>query len=318
MRKVVAIVDEGVEPFGLGSICEVWAEPYHPEDDNPVFDFKVCTPVPGRVRGASGFDLYVEHGLDVVDEADLVCVIPKRNYRETSPAVADAVRRAADRDATIFAHCTGVFALGAAGLLEGRVVATHWRHADELAELYPEAKVDSDVLYVESGNVLTGAGAAAALDASLHLMRREFGPRVAAATARRMVVPPQRAGGQAQFVRTVVPDCDAETLGPLLGWVVEHLAEPHTVESLARRAMMSPRTFARRFRAETGTTPHAWITAQRVLRAEELLENTDRSVDWIAAEVGFGTAAMLRHHFTKARSVSPQQYRQTFASRVPA
>lgn len=314
MRKVVAVVQEGVEPFGLGATCEVWAEPYHPQDDNPVFEFKVCTATPGRISSAGGYDMVVEHGLDEVADADLVCVIPHRDFRQNDPEVVAAVRAAADRGATIFAHCTGVFLLGEAGLLDGRCCATHWRHAEELAELYPEADVDPDVLYVESDNILTGAGSAAVLDASLHLMRREFGPRAAANAARRMVVPPQRAGGQAQFVRTVVPACDAETLGPLLGWITEHLAEPHTVESLAREATMSPRTFARRFRAETGTTPYAWITTQRVLRAEELLESTDHSVDRIASDVGFGNAATLRHHFTRARSVSPQQYRRTFAA----
>jgi transcriptional regulator GlxA family with amidase domain len=313
IRKVVAVVQDGVEPFGLGSICEVWGEPAHPDDQTPTFDFVVCTPEPGRVRGATGYDLVVEHGLEQLDDADLVCIVPKREFLEQSPEVVDAVRRAADRGAMVFAHCTGAFLLGEAGLLDGRRCTTHWRYAHLLAERYPEADVDPDVLYVEVDNVLTGAGAAAGLDAALHLMRREFGPRVAATTARRMVVPPQRAGGQAQFVRTPVSDCDAETLGPLLGWVLENLDLPHTVESLARQATMSPRTFARRFRAETGTTPHVWITRQRVMRAEELLETTDRTVEWIADAVGFGTAAMLRHHFTKIRQVSPQQYRQTFA-----
>ena len=313
IRKVVAVVQDGVEPFGLGSICEVWGEPPHPEDHTPTFDFVVCTARPGRVRGATGYDLHVDHGLEELDDADLVCIVPKREFLVHEPEVLAAVRRAADRGAVIFAHCTGAFLLGEAGLLDGRRCTTHWRHAEQLAERYPLADVDPDVLYVDDDNILTGAGSAAGLDAALHLIRREFGPRVAATTARRMVVPPQRAGGQAQFVRTVAPTDAAETLGPLLGWVVEHLDLAHTVESLAKQASMSPRTFARRFRAETGTTPHVWITRQRVMRAEELLETTDRSVEWIADAVGFGTAAMLRHHFTKIRAVSPQQYRATFS-----
>jgi transcriptional regulator GlxA family with amidase domain len=317
LHRVVALVQDGVEPFGLGAMCEVWAEPDHPEDRTPTFDFSVCTTVPGRVEGSAGYDLVVEHGLEALETADLVCVIPKRDYLHQDPEAVAAVRRAADRGATILAHCTAAFLLGDAGLLDGRRCTTHWRHAEELAQRHPAARVDPDVLYVESGNVLTGAGSAAGLDAALHLVRREFGARVAATTARRIVVPPHRDGGQAQFVRTPVPDCDAETLGPLLTWITEHLDEPHTVETLAKAVSMSPRTFARRFRAETGTTPHAWITRQRVLLAEELLESTDRSVDWIAGEVGFGTAAMLRHHFTKVRSVSPQHYRRTFSS-VPA
>jgi transcriptional regulator GlxA family with amidase domain len=210
--------------------------------------------------------------------------------------------------------CTGAFALGEAGLLDGRSCTTHWMHTTELAERFPLARVVPEVLYVDDGRVLTSAGTAAGIDACLHLWREEFGAAAASAVARRMVVPPQREGGQAQYIRSAVPDCDAETLGPLLTWLTEHLDEDLSVETLARRSNMSPRTFARRFRAETGTTPHAWITSRRVLRAEELLETTDRSVDWIASEVGFGTAAMLRHHFTKARSVSPQQYRRTFCA----
>ncbi|MEV7428906.1 helix-turn-helix domain-containing protein [Nocardioides sp. NPDC092400] len=318
MRNVVVLVQDGAEPFGLGSMCEVWAEPYHPEDDNPVFDFKVATTRPGRVRGASGFDLHVEHGLDVVAGADLVCVCPKRDYLEPSPEVAAAVRAAHDRGATVFAHCTGAFVLGEAGLLDGRRCTTHWRHADRLAERFPRAQVDGDVLYVHDGSVITGAGSAAGLDAALHLLRETFGAATAASAARRMVVPPHRDGGQAQFIARAVPDCDAETLGPLLTWIVANLGSDLDVETLARRALMSPRTFARRFRAETGATPHAWVTRQRVLRAEQLLEETDRPVEWIAGEVGFGNAATLRHHFTRVRGVSPQRYRRQFAVPAPA
>lgn len=314
IRTVVALVQDGTEPFGLGTICEVWAEPYHPDDDNPVFDFKVATPRPGRVRGASGFDIVVEHGLDVVEQADLVCVAPKRQYLDPSPDVAAALHAAHDRGAIIFAHCTAAFVLGEAGLLDGRHCTTHWRHVDNLVELYPEAKVDANVLYVRDGNIVTGAGAAAGLDAALHLLRETFGAHAAATAARRMVVPPHREGGQAQFIARPVPDCDVETLGPLLGWILENLDQDLDVETLARRSLMSPRTFARRFRAETGATPHAWVTNQRVLRAEQLLEQSDRSIEWIAADVGFGNAATLRHHFSRVRGVSPQQYRRTFCA----
>ncbi|HEX7738714.1 MAG TPA: helix-turn-helix domain-containing protein [Marmoricola sp.] len=312
IKKVAVIVQDGAEPFGLGSLCEVWAEPYHPDDDNPVFDFTVVTPRPGRVRGRSGFDLFVEHGLDAAADADLVCVSPKQVYFEPSPEVAEVVRAAHDRGAWVFAHCSGVFTLGEAGVLDGRCCTTHWRYTDRLAETYPAARVDPDVLYVQDGNVITGAGAAAGLDASLHLMREEFGARTAAAAARRMVVPPHRDGGQAQFIRQPVADCRAETLGPLLSWIVGHLDEDLDVESLAGRVHMSPRTFARRFRAETGSTPHVWVNAQRVLAAEELLEATDQAVEQIATQVGFGNAATLRQHFSRARGVSPLQYRRTF------
>ena len=203
--------------------------------------------------------------------------------------------------------------LGEAGLLDGRRATTHWRHVDELRAAYPEALIDGNVLYVQDGTIVTGAGSAAGLDAALHLMRQQFGAKTAADAARRMVVPPHRDGGQAQYIARAVPDCDAETLGPLLTWITENLADDLGVDALARRNHMSPRTFARRFRDETGTTPHAWVTRQRLQAAEELLERTDHSVDWIATEVGFGNGAALRHHFSRARGVSPQQYRRTFA-----
>ncbi|HYH34585.1 MAG TPA: helix-turn-helix domain-containing protein [Nocardioides sp.] len=313
MRKVAVVVQDGAEPFGLGAMCEVWAEPYHPDDDNPVFDFVVATPRPGRVRGASGYDLHVDHGLEDAADADLVCISPKRSYLDPSPEVVELVRAAHDRGAHVFAHCTAAFVLGEAGLLDGRRCTTHWRHVDELRARHPQALVDADVLYVQDGTIVTGAGSAAGLDAALHLMRQQFGARTAAAAARRMVVPPHRDGGQAQFIARAVPDCDAESLGPLLSWIADNLADDLSVDTLARKTHLSPRTFARRFREETGTTPHAWVTRQRLQAAEELLELTDHPVDWIAAEVGFGNAAALRHHFTRARGVSPQQYRRTFA-----
>ena len=171
--------------------------------------------------------------------------------------------------------------------------------------MYPEAKVRPDVLYCHDGNILTGAGSAAGIDASLHLMRDLYGARVAATVARRIVVPPHRDGGQAQFIERAVPDCDTETFGPLLEWILGNLDEDLDVATLARKSLMSPRTFARRFRAETGATPHSWVTQQRVLRAEQLLEETDRSVEWIADEVGFGNAAALRHHFTRVPRRQP-------------
>jgi transcriptional regulator GlxA family with amidase domain len=280
-----------------------------------VFDFRVCTPRPGRVRGRSGFDLHVDLGLEATEDADLVCFSPKHGFRDHDDAVLDVARSAHARGAIVYAHCSGAFELAAAGLLDGRECTTHWRYTGLLQQEYPAARVQPDVLYVQDGTVLTGAGSAAGIDASLHLLRQQFGARVAASAARRIVVPPHRDGGQAQYIARAVPDCDAETLGPLLTWITQNLTDDLGVEALARRNHMSPRTFARRFRDETGTTPHAWVTRQRVQAAEELLEQTDHSVDWVAAEVGFGNAATLRHHFTRVRGVSPQQYRRTFAGR---
>jgi transcriptional regulator GlxA family with amidase domain len=312
VKKVVAIVQDGAEAFGLGAICEVWAEPYHPDDDNPVFDFVVAAEKPGVVRGRAGFDLVVAHDLSEVEDADLVCIVPKQDFLHHSPAVLDAVRRAHARGAWIFAHCSGAFLLGEAGLLDGRRCTTHWRFGDQLAARFPLAKVDPDVLYVQDGTIVTGAGSAAGIDAALHIVRQHFGSRVAATTARRIVVPPHRDGGQAQYIRTPIGPTEADTLAPLLAWASEHLDEALSVDRLARQAHMSPRTFARRFRDETGTTPLQWITAQRVQLAEELLENTTLSVEQIAGRVGFGNAATLRHHFTAARGTTPLAYRKNF------
>ncbi|GAA5152352.1 helix-turn-helix domain-containing protein [Nocardioides marinquilinus] len=313
MKTVAVVVQDQAEPFGLGSLVEVWGEPEHPEDDTPVFDFRVCTPRPGRVEGRSGFDLHVDLGLEATEDADLVCFSPTHDFLRFDPAVLEVARAAHARGAFVYAHCTAAFILAEAGLLDGRECTTHWRFTDVMAERYPRAIVRPDVLYVQSDTIVTGAGSAAGIDASLHLMRQTFGARVAAATARRIVVPPHRDGGQAQFIARQVVDYQAETLGAVLAWANEHLADDLDVETLARKAHMSPRTFARRFRDETGTTPHAWVTAQRLQLAEEMLERTENSVDQIAAEVGFGNAATLRHHFSRARGVSPQAYRRQFA-----
>lgn len=312
MRNVAVVVEDGVEAFGLGAICEVWAEPYHPDDDNPVFDFTVCTPRPGRVAGSSGFDLHVETGLEAVERADLVCVAPQRDVGNHDPAIVAAVRAAHDRGAYVSAHCTGVWLLGQAGLLDGRECTTHWRYGDRLREAFPTARVRPEVLYVLDGTVLTGAGSAAGIDASLHLLRRTFGARTATTTARRIVMPPHRDGGQAQFVRTPMGQTEADTLAPLLAWALEHLDEPLPVERLAAEAHMSARTFARRFRDETGTTPLQWLTAQRLSLAAELLESSRLSVDQISTRVGFGNAATLRHHFHASFGTTPQAYRRTF------
>lgn len=316
MKKVAVVVQDGVEAFGLGAMCEVWNEPYHPEEDNPVFDFVICTPKPGRVRGSS-YDVHVEAGLDAADDADLVCFVPKRDFLEQAPEVTELVRHTLDRGATVFAHCTAAFTLGAAGVLDGRECTTHWRYADLLARMYPEAKVRPEVLYVVDRGVVSGAGSAAGLDSALHLLRTEFGAKVAADAARRIVLPPHRDGGQAQFIRQPMPECTAETLGPVLTWVLGHLDQDLSVETLADRAAMSPRTFARRFVAETGATPHGWVTAQRIRLAEQLLEETDLPVEQVARRAGFSSAATMRQQFAKARGVSPHLYRRRFGAPVP-
>jgi transcriptional regulator GlxA family with amidase domain len=312
LRNVAAVLWDGVAPFEFGVLCEAFGLD-RTDHGVPLLDFAICAPKPGPVRTTMGFTIDVPHGLERLEQADLIGVPAMRPSGVLPDGVADALRRAHARGARLLSVCSGAFALASAGLLDGLEATTHWMYTDELAARFPEVKVVPEVLYVDSGQIVTSAGTAAGLDACLHIWRQEYGATIASTIARRMVVPPQRDGGQAQFIARAVPECDAETLGPLLAWIVEHLAEELDVESLARRSLMSPRTFARRFRAETGATPHAWVTRQRVLRAEELLEQSDRSVEWVAREVGFGNAATLRHHFLKARGLSPQAYRRRFA-----
>jgi transcriptional regulator GlxA family with amidase domain len=279
----------------------------------------VCTAAPGPVPTKAGFDLVVEHGLEATAAADLVVVLPGHGIQRGVPAaVLEAVRAAAERGAWVLSVCTASFVLGQAGLLDGRRCTTHWMYTDQLAARYPAAVVDPAVLYVEDRGVVTSAGTAAGIDACLHLVRRELGAGAAAAIARRMVVPPHRDGGQAQYIDTPLP-VEADTLEPLLEWMVEHVDEEMSVPDLAARALMSERTFARRFRAETGTTPAAWLARQRLLRAQELLERTEAPVEDVARRSGFGTAAVLRHHFTRTLGTTPLAYRRTFAApaRVP-
>jgi transcriptional regulator GlxA family with amidase domain len=213
----------------------------------------------------------------------------------------------------VLSQCTGAFVLAAAGLLNGRRATTHWKWADVLASRYPAVHVDPDVLYVADSPVITSAGTAAGIDACLHLLRLEHGAAVANAVARRMVVPPHRDGGQAQYVPMVVNEAgDPANLAAVQQWTLENLAEPISVDDLAARAVMSPRNFARRFAARTGTTPHQWLISQRLSRAQELLEHTGEPVEQIAARCGL-TPLMLRRHFARRYGTTPQAYRRTFS-----
>jgi transcriptional regulator GlxA family with amidase domain len=307
---------EDVAVFEFGVVCEVFGID-RTDDGVPRFDFRVCSPTPGvPLATSTGSQVIAPHGLDGLVGADLVCV-PAGTIRDRYPdEVLDAIRRAADDGAILLSVCSGAFALGAAGVLDGRPCATHWRYAAELARRHPTARVDPDVLFVDDGNLITSAGTAAGIDACLHLVRREWGSAVATRIARRMVVPPQRDGGQRQYVDAPVPKCTADSLQPVLLYLTEHLGQEHTVSALARRAHLSDRTFARRFVAETGTTPHLWLTGQRVLAARTLLEETDLGLDAIAGRSGFGTAALLRHHFKRVIGVAPADYRRSFAVTV--
>lgn len=315
-RSVAVYAFPGVGGFGLGILSEIFGCD-RTGQDLPRFDFAVCADRPGPVRTDGGLTLVAEHGLDRLAAADLVCV-PSWNATagEPSPGILAALRGAYAGGAIIAGHCTGVYVLAAAGLLDGRRATTHWRSAAVVTERYPAIRLEPGVLYVDEGRVVTGAGSAAGIDLGLYLLRREYGAAVAAAVARDMVVPPHRTGGQAQYVETPLPaGCRDERLSDVIAWARAHLDRPLSVDTLAERALMSPRSFARRFKAATGTTPHAWLLGQRLHRAEELLESADLPIEEIARRVGFGTAAALREQFVRRRGVSPRDYRRAFALR---
>ncbi|GGN06570.1 putative transcription regulator, AraC family protein [Terrabacter tumescens] len=317
LRTIAVIAQEPVATFELGVLCEVFGID-RTDDGVPAFDFRVCSARPGEpLRTTTGLSVIAPHPLEAARGADLVAIPGGAVDGPYDPEVLDLLRDTAARGGRVLSVCSGAFQLAAAGLLDGRECTTHWRYAARLAEEHPRACVDLDVLYVEDGPVLTSAGTAAGIDACLHLVRTELGSEVATRIARRMVVPPHRSGGQRQFVETPVPTEPCEGLQDVMEWVAERLDEEHSIPSLARRAAMSERTFARRFTAEVGTTPHKWLTSQRVLRARHLLESTDLDIERIARESGFATAAVLRHHFQRQIGIPPVAYRRAFA-RQPA
>ncbi|MFD2766691.1 GlxA family transcriptional regulator [Micromonospora eburnea] len=317
-RSVVVLALDNVAAFELGVLAEVFGTD-RTADGFPGYRFDVCTADGQPVRSRSGFLLTPHADLTPVEDADLVAVPAHTEGAGVPAPVLAALRRAADRGAWVFSVCSGAFVLGEAGLLDGRDCTTHWRHVDELQRRFPAARVRCNSLYVQDGRLLTSAGTAAGIDACLHLVRQEHGSATATRLARRMVVPPHRDGGQSQYVEAPIPKApEAPTLEPVLEWLMGHLDRAVTVDELAARAGMAPRTFARRFRAETGTTPHDWLTNQRVLLARRLLEETRLSVESVAGQAGFGDAAALRHHFTRRVGTTPHAYRTTFRERVEA
>jgi transcriptional regulator GlxA family with amidase domain len=315
VKNAAVVVLDGFAPFELGVACEVFGID-RTDDGLPAYDFAVVAGEPGTLRSEAGFTLQTDSGLERLRAADLVIVPAHADHRcdrgDWPPALLAALRDVVDRGARVLSICSGAYILGAAGLLDGRSCTTHWRTARELAVMYPAAKIDPKVLYVDAGEIITSAGTAAGIDACLHLVRKEQGGRVANAIARRMVVPPQRDGGQAQFVERPVAEPACDTLAEVLEWMVRHLDQQVSVGQLAELAAMSPRTFARRFVQETGTTPQRWLIGQRILLAEQLLEDSGLTVDAIADRAGFGNATALRHHFRAWRATTPHAYRRLF------
>ena len=316
MAHVVgALVTHGVAPFELAVVCEVFGLA-RPEIVDPwPYELVLASPDAPRVRTNQGFWLDGIRPLRALDRADTIIVPAWGEARPQKPgdAMIRALQRAHRRGARLMSVCTGAYALAYAGVLDGLRATTHWRHTDNLAELFPNIDVDANVLYVDEGQVLTSAGTAAGIDLCLHVVRLDHGAEVANAVARRMVVPPHRDGGQAQFVQAPIGTNDgADPFAAVLDWALEHLGEPLTVEVMAHTALMSPRTFARRFRDVTGTTPLQWLLRQRILHSQRLLETTDLPIDVVAQRCGFGSATVLRTHFKRVLNTSPVSYRRTF------
>ena len=315
MKTVAVVVQEGFSPFEFGLACEAFGLDRSDDGIEP-FDFRICAAEPGLIGSNLGFSITVDADLSFANTADLVVVtpVPRATWAAADPRVAQVVRTAVARDAWVLSVCSGSFVLAASGVLDGRRATTHWRYAETMSAMYPEIDVDPDVLYVQDGKIITSAGTAAGLDACLHLLRQELGAEVTNAIARRMVVPPQRDGGQAQFIARPLPRVTSLSLTPVADWMLENLRHELTVEQVAARAHMSPRTFARRFKADFGATPAAWLARQRIIHAQRLLETTDLGLDRIAQDCGFGSAAVLRQNFTRMLGTTPTAYRATFAA----
>jgi transcriptional regulator GlxA family with amidase domain len=309
-HRVVVIAQQGAYPFELGIPSRIFGA------TDGAYDVALCTPTGHAITTNAGFDIVPAVGPEALEEADTVIVAPV-DPAYLRPRLDDDMREALLRirpGARVVSICTGGFTLAAAGILAGRTATTHWQCEPLFRKWYPDIDLDENVLFVDEGDVLTSAGAASGIDLCLHLIRLDHGSEMATRAARRCVVAPHRDGGQAQFIERPVPDAQDTSTAATREWALTQLGEPLTVSVLARHAHMSERTFARRFRAETGLAPRQWLTRQRLAAARELLETTDIGIDAIAASVGYATATSLRNHLAAALGVSPMTYRHTFRS----
>jgi len=314
-HRVVALAYDGLCTFEFGCTVELFALP-RPELSVPWYEFAVCAAERGPLRAMGGLRLTGGGGLKILERADTIVVPGWRRIEERPPqALLTALARAHRRGARLCSICSGVFVLAAAGVLDGRRATTHWKYAEALASRYPLIRVEPNALYVDEGQVITSAGSAAGLDMLLHLVRRDFGARVANQVAHRLVVAPHREGGQAQFVPRPVASDERGRLARLLDLIRAHPEARHTLKSLAARAAMSTRTLQREFRAATGQAPYEWIVGERIARARELLESTALTPGGIAERVGMGSVESLRHHFRRRLGTTPARYRARFARR---
>ena len=315
-HKVVAVAYDQLCTFEFGCTVELFALP-RPELPVSWYEFAVCAAERGPLRAAGGVELRVPHSLRLLEGADTIVVPGWRAPDEPPPErLLRQLRRAFERGARICSICSGVFVLAAAGLLDGRRATTHWRYVAPLAARYPRIRVEPNALYVDEGRVLTSAGSAAGLDMLLHLVRCDFGARIANQVAQRLVIPPHREGDQAQFVPRPLASDGRGRLARLMDFVRAHPEAPHTLASLARRAAMSPRTLQREFSAATGMAPHEWLVAERIERAKELLETTRLPAASVAVRAGLGSPESLRHHFRRRVGTTPSAYRRRFSRRV--
>jgi AraC family transcriptional regulator, transcriptional activator FtrA len=313
LHRVVIPLTSQVPIFEAAVACEVFGRTRQDLSVPWWYEVVLCAGQNEPVRTAEGLRLDAGRGLAEVARADTVIVPACADLQGDPPTqLLDALRAAHARGARIASICTGAFTLAAAGLLDGRRATTHWMHGEELTRRWPAVRLDPNVLYTQDEQIFTSAGECAGLDLCLHLVRLDHGSRVANALARRMVIPPHRDGGQAQYIDSPIRGTEPGGLGPVLDWARLHLDEPLTIDHLAEVAAMSQRTFLRHFRALTATTPLQWLVHERVARARELLESTDEKIDRIAERCGFGTAASLRTHFTRINKIGPNAYRQTF------
>ncbi|HSV51884.1 MAG TPA: helix-turn-helix domain-containing protein [Burkholderiaceae bacterium] len=316
-QTVAVVAFDGISPFHLSVPCLVFGQEMT-GPGMPHFKLLVCAPEAGPLRTPAGFSVAGVHKLSALAKADTV-IVPSWHspndpgYLPPPEALLKALRTAHARGARIVGLCLGAFVLAEAGLLDGRPATTHWALASTFAERYPQIELRPDVLYVDDGDVLTSAGTAAGIDCCLHLLRTDYGAEVANHMARRMVVAPHRQGGQAQYVEQPLPASGVDhRLSDVLAWVQKHLDRPHSLDDLARRALLSRRSFTRHFRQVTGTTVGRWLLNQRLALAQRQLESTRRSIEQIAADAGFGSAVSLRQHFAAALNTSPSTYRREF------
>jgi AraC family transcriptional activator FtrA len=313
MRTVSVLAFDGMAPFELGAVVEVFGLP-RPELGIPWYELSVCAERPGPLLAVGGFTMNVSHGLQTFAAADTVIVPGAEVHGDVSPRVVAALRHAHARGARVVSICSGAFALAAAGLLDGREATTHWKYAELLQRRYPRVRVNPDVLYVDGGDVLSSAGSAAGLDLCLHLVRRDYGAQIANAVARRLVIPPHREGGQAQFIEASVREVSGDDDGVerSMAWALANLAEPMTVGDLARRAHLAPRTYLRQFARRVGTSPMRWVISQRIAASLPLLEASDVPIEDVGTAVGFDSPVTFRHHFGRAMRTSPSAYRRSF------